>query len=161
MHGAVSVGLTSDGREHLMQQRERGENAGHRKEREDPVQQPSAQSSSDLLLSAVSPAPQSVATTRTFALLSGRTVTASMARGPRYSCRQLWLGRNQERGGADGPLCVRWGPGGEPVHPRHSPGSWCRRTEQGEHAALSAVGTAATPALHSRSILWDMGPEAA
>ena len=153
----------------LIPQGKGGENAGHRKERENPAQQPSARSGS-VLLSTVSPAQQplmtTVATMMTFILLSPRTVTAMVAisRGPRNSCWPLRLGREQVRGTADVPPCVHWGPDGESSRPRHSPWSWCCRTEHaghGEHAALSAVGIAAAPFLHSKSTLWGVGPDAA
>lgn len=108
----------------------------------------------------------SVATKKTFALLSPCTVHSQddISHGPRYSCWQVRLGRNQAKDTADMPLCVHWAPGGESAYSRHSPQSWCCRTYHTghrEHTAQLAVGISAAPLLHSKSILYGLGPNPA
>lgn len=155
--------------DHLIQEGKREENVGHRKERENPVEQFSAKSDSVLLLAA-SPVQQPETAFSGYKEDFRPTFPLhchsqdDISHGPGYSCWQVRLGRNQARDTADMPLCVHWAPGGESAHPRHSPQSWCCRTYHTghrEHTAQLSVGISAAPFLHSKSILYGLGPNPA
>ncbi|KAM9236232.1 inositol 1,4,5-trisphosphate receptor-interacting protein-like 1 [Leptosomus discolor] len=147
---------------HLVEEGRRGQKSGCREERENPVPQPSAKSSS-VLLSTVSSAQQPVTTTAAtkvttsalFFLVPAVARTAFCLGPPVLAGSSVWAGTKPEAA-LMLPPCVRWGPRGESPHPPCSPGSWSHRTEHTGHAEDTArltVGSAAVPFLHTESTL--------